>query len=302
MPAATGMVADLAPENRRARWIGILSGGASFGWIVGPVLGGLLYDRWGFTTALLVSIGMAVVTLLASLIFIRETHSPLRGAASASVHLPDVRGSLRGLGTRLPKSMGATVVVLATTFVVMFAWALMEPRFMFYVYDDLGWSSSMLGLVMSVYGVALMLGEFGLSRLSDDLGRKPVIIIGLLLFSAQFLGLALSRDTIVIAVSFAIAGLGNSLYDPALSAAILDVTPAERQAQMLGIKSTAGSIGNILGPALIVLTTTLLQARLVFLISAGIVLVMMLIALLDLNGLKHAREAQRKQAAGAQAD
>ena len=160
----------------------------------------------------------------------------------------------------------------------------------------------MLGMVMSVYGVALMLGEFGLSRLSDDLGRKPVIIIGLLLFSAQFLGLALSRDTLVIAVSFAIAGLGNSLYDPALSAAILDVTPAERQARMLGIKSTAGSIGNILGPALIVLTTTLLQARLVFLISAGIVLVMMLIALLDLSGLQQRRAAQRKQAAQGQAD
>ena len=46
MPAATGMVADLSPESRRAQWIGILSGGASIGWIAGPVLGGLLYDRW----------------------------------------------------------------------------------------------------------------------------------------------------------------------------------------------------------------------------------------------------------------
>src|SRR5512143_3866658 len=104
MPAATGMVADLAPENRRARWIGILSGGAAFGWIVGPVLGGLLYDKWGFTTALLVSISMAVVTLLAALLFIRETHSPVRGAAasSAGFHLPSLRGSLRGLGAGLP--------------------------------------------------------------------------------------------------------------------------------------------------------------------------------------------------------
>jgi MFS family permease len=59
---------------------------------------------------------------------------------------------------------------------------------MFFAYDDLGWSSSMLGLVMSTYGVALMLGEFGLSRLSDKLGRKPVIVAGLILSSAQFIG------------------------------------------------------------------------------------------------------------------
>lgn len=160
----------------------------------------------------------------------------------------------------------------------------------------------MLGLAMSVYGIALMLGEFGLSRLSDDLGRKPVIILGLLLFSAQFLGLALSRDYTVIALSFVIAGLGNALYDPALSAAVLDVTPSTHQARMLGVKSTFGSVGSILGPALIVFSTSLLQARLVFMISAGVVLVMMLIALLDLSGLKQARAARRAHTAGAQAD
>ena len=304
MPAATGMVADLAPENRRARWIGFLSGGAAFGWIAGPVLGGLLYDRWGFGPAVLVSIGMAVATLLTSLIAIRETRPPQRLAAapSGAFRLPSVRGSLRGAVTSLPRSMGAVIVVLLTYFVVMFAWAFIEPRFMFYAYDDLHWSSSMLGLAMSVYGIALMLGEFGLSRLSDDLGRKPVIILGLLLFSAQFLGLALSRDYTVIALSFVIAGLGNALYDPALSAAVLDVTPSTHQARMLGVKSTFGSIGSILGPALIVFSTSLLQARLVFMISAGVVLVMMLIALLDLSGLKQAREARRAHAAGAQAD
>jgi len=55
----------------------------------------------------------------------------------------------------------------------MFAWAFIEPRFMFYAYDDLGWSSSMLGLVMSTYGISMMLGEFSLSHLSDQWGRKP---------------------------------------------------------------------------------------------------------------------------------
>jgi len=46
---------------------------------------------------------------------------------------------------------------------------------MFYAYDDLSWNSSMLGLVMSTYGIAMMLGEFGFSQVSDRLGRKPVM-------------------------------------------------------------------------------------------------------------------------------
>ena len=145
------------------------------------------------------------------------------------------------------------IVLLCIYFAVMFAWAFIEPSFMFYAYDDMGWNSSMLGLVMSTYGIAMMLGEFGLSHLSDRFGRKPVIIVGLALFSAQFIGLAFSRDYVLIAVTFVLAGLGNALFDPALSASILDIAPAGHQARILGIKSTAGSLGNILGPAMVVL-------------------------------------------------
>ena len=187
----------------------------------------------------------------------------------------------------LPNSLSAFIILLSICFAVMFAWAFIEPRFMFYAYDDLGWSSSMLGLVMSTYGVAMMLGEFSLSRLSDRLGRKPVIVLGLVLFAAQFIGLAFSRDYVLIAAAFVVAGLGNALFDPALSAYILDIAPAEHQARILGIKSTAGSLGNILGPALVVLFTPFLQAQGIFLIATGIVLLITLISLSVKKGRNH---------------
>jgi MFS family permease len=141
------------------------------------------------------------------------------------------------------------------TFGVMFAYAFVQPQFMFYAYDDLSWTSSQLGLVMSAYGVAFMACAFALGRLSDRLGRKPVLVLGLGLFSAQFVGLVIFQDVAWIVVSFIVAGLGNALYDPALSAMILDISPPEHTAGMLGVKSTAGSLGSMLGPALVVLLT-----------------------------------------------
>jgi MFS family permease len=89
------------------------------------------------------------------------------------------------------------------------------------------------------------MGEFGLSQLSDRLGRKPVILLGLVSFSTQFLGMAFFKNTILIAVSFMVAGFGNALFDPALSASLLDITPTRHQARTLGIKSAAGSLGSI---------------------------------------------------------
>ncbi len=77
----------------------------------------------------------------------------------------------------------------------------------------------------------------------------------------------------MIAITFVVAGLGNALYDPALSASILDHAPSAHQARLLGLKSTFGSIGNILGPALVVLFTPFLQAQGIFLAGMGIICV-----------------------------
>ena len=43
IPAVIGLATDLAPENRRAQWIAFVIGGASFGWIAGPIAGGVIY-------------------------------------------------------------------------------------------------------------------------------------------------------------------------------------------------------------------------------------------------------------------
>jgi predicted MFS family arabinose efflux permease len=281
MPAVNGIVSDLAPVDRRAQWISIVGGGASIGWIAGPILGGVLYDHRGYAAALSVSILMALIAFLLAFIKVPETgNRPIRRQRERTIGRSDWKSALQNLRSTLPESLSSFFALLLIAFAVMFAWAFIEPRFMFYAYDDLQWSSSMLGLVMSTYGIAMAIGEFGFGRSSDRLGRKPVIIMGVLLFLAQFIGLAVFQSYLWIAVSFVIAGLGNALYDPALSAAILDIAPAGHQARNLGIKSTAASLGNILGPALVVLLNPYWDAREIFLAATGMVCMSLLFFLI----------------------
>jgi MFS family permease len=266
IPAITSSVGDLSSEDRRAQWIGIVNGGASAGWIIGPLFGGLLYDRFGYAVPFATAIVMAIGALLLAVFLIPETYIPstrISTSHSAWTH-----------GFQILFTNSTFPLLMLVSFGVMFAWAFIEPQFMFYAYDDLNWTSSQLGLVMSTYGSAFMLGEFALGRLSDRSGRKPVLILGLALFSAQFVGLVIFRDANWIMMSFMIAGLGNAIYDPALSAYILDITPPEHKARIMGLKGTVGSLGNMLGPALVVLFTPFMAVRVVFLISAGLVLLL----------------------------
>jgi MFS family permease len=276
IPAVMGIVVDLAPGERRAQWIGIVNGGASIGWIAGPLLGGVLYDRWGYAASVSVSILLAAATFLAAFLTVPETHARSAGRADRDPHRKDPSTPSSILQNDLPRSSITFVYLLIVCFAVMFAYAFIEPQFMFYAYDGLGWSSSQLGLAMSAYGVALMLGEFTLGRASDRHGRKPVLVLGLALFTSQFIGLALFKDFGPIALSFILAGFGNALFDPALSAYILDITPAGHKARVMGIKSTAGSLGNVLGPALVVAFTPYVLPQGIFLIAAGLVVLLTL--------------------------
>ncbi len=286
VPAVIGLATDVAPEDRQAQWMGFINGGAAFGWIAGPIAGGLMYDRWGYQAALTVSIGMAFLTLLVAFLFVPTSHPAVRsssggsqvkkaaGATNAKTH-----NILSGFRSTLPQSLSVFIVLLAISFAVLFAWAFVEPRLMFYAYNDLNWSSSMLGLVMSTYGIAMMIGELSLGGLSDRLGRKPVILLGLVLFSAQFIGMALFRNYILVGVTFVIGGFGNSLYDPAINAAILDIAPKEHCSRVIGMKSMASSVGTILGPALVALLSASVNARSNFLVAVGMVFLTTLLGL-----------------------
>jgi MFS family permease len=289
IPAVMGIVADIAPADRRAQEIGIVNGGGAAGWIIGPVIGGALYDRWGHEIPFILSIVLAFLTLVFALLAVPETNpgSPGPRPQPASPEKRLARASWLSLARSvlgsIPRPLGIFMMLLGISFVAMFAWAFVEPQLMFYVYDDLGWTSRQLGLAISAYGVAMMLGEFTLGRLSDRLGRKPVLLLGLVLFSAQFAGLVLSRDYAWLAACFVVAGLGNALYDPPLNALFLDLAPQAHKGRVMGLKSTAGSLGSMIGPALVVLLSARLLPGNFFLISLILVLISAFLSLLALQ-------------------
>jgi len=289
IPSVMGIIADKTPVSQRGRYIGIVNGGGAIGWIIGPLIGGTLNDRWGIPAAFIFSIAIAAITWIIALMTIPETRPIL--SAPSTVSQPFVKANRRpglvsrmvGIFRSLPRPLAPFVVLMLISFSVFISWAFIEPEFFFYVYDGLNWSSSQLGMVMSVYGVAMMLGEFGLGHLSDRFGRTPVLVIGLVFFAMQYVGLVFFSSFAWIALIFLLSGLGNALFDPALNAYLLDITPPSQEGRVMGFKNTAGSLGNVMGPAMIVLVSSHIPSRMVFLCSAVLIILVTLISGFILN-------------------
>lgn len=70
-----GVVADTIPEQKRGQWVGVIMGGYAVGFIFGPAMGGVLFERWGYVAPFALSAGLAAAGLLVALMMVPETRT-----------------------------------------------------------------------------------------------------------------------------------------------------------------------------------------------------------------------------------
>jgi MFS family permease len=286
-----GIVADVVPEGQRARWVGVVMGSYAAGFFFGPMLGGFLYDNWGYAMPFLASAVMGALGLVVAFIMVPETRTVavrkrelLRGRRQAD-HTP---GQVESLWASLPRPLYVLGTLLWVDFMIIFAFAFVDPQMIFFLYDELGWTTLQFGVVIAVYGLVAVLGQGFLGRLSDRVGRKPVIIAGTLLNASFYAGLVLltlveSGSFVPMLLASIVAGLGEALVMPALSAAYMDITAEQHRSRVMGIKESAASLGGVLGPLLVVGASAAISSRGIFVIALVLTLATALVAALGLH-------------------
>ncbi len=311
-PAAMGIVADIVPEERRAQWVGVIMGSYAIGMIFGPALGGFLYDGWGFAAPFALSAVIAFLALIAALFLVPETRTSqlrLRETLELRRKLTIQYTQHTSLWAALPRPLAILGTLLFVDFVGSFAFAFVEPQMVFYMYEQLEWTTVMFGLVVGAYGIAMVTGQLFLGQLSDHWGRKPVILFGLMLNMFLYVGMAILDSFRGMAIFAFVAGFGQALYSPALSAYYLDITAEEHRSRIVGIKESSLALGGVLGPMLIAVLAPRTTPQGIFWIAFGMVLVSLLLGVallrepkrLHVGGLGVPEEVSRQRAMAAQA-
>lgn len=288
LPSALGIVGDKVPEERRAQWTGVIMGSYGAGFIFGPALGGVLFDHWGFAAPFAVSGSLALIALVLALVMVPET----RPQRAAKLKLTGALSGWKGLRATLPRSLYLFATLLIIDFIATFAFAFIEPQMAFYAYNQLLLSPTQLGIIIGAYGLTMLLGQAFLGNLSDHFGRKPVIIIGLILNSTLYLGLIYLKSFALLLPVAVLAGLGDSLFIPAIAAAYLDIAEPEHQSQVIGIKGSGAALAGVVGPLLVAVISAWTAPQGIFAISVGATLVAIILALVVLKGRAKDGKAQ----------
>lgn len=147
------------------------------------------------------------------------------------------------------ESKKALPVLFAAMFLVMVGFGIIIPVLPFYV-EEIGASPTQLGLLMAVYSVMQLLFAPMWGRVSDRIGRKPVIMVGIFGLALSFFLMALSSSLWMLFAARVIGGFFSSANMPTVMAYVADITTDEDRGKGMGIIGAAIGLGFVFGPAI----------------------------------------------------
>jgi MFS family permease len=143
--------------------------------------------------------------------------------------------------------MGKLVVLMFTAFVDMVGSSMILPLVPYYA-TRMGANGFLVGVIIAAFSVAQLVSAPLWGRFSDRYGRRPAILLGLLVSGVAYIVFAYAESLGWLLASRFVQGLGAGTVG-VLQAYVADAMHEEDRAKSLGWLSAATSFGVVIGPA-----------------------------------------------------
>jgi DHA1 family multidrug resistance protein-like MFS transporter len=134
-------------------------------------------------------------------------------------------------------------------FVVMLGYGIIIPILPFYI-ESMGAGGMELGLLVASYAVMRLICGPIWGGLSDRVGRKPVLLVGILGYAVTMVWFGLANTLWMLFAARILSGVLSSATAPTTMAFIGDSTPEDERGGGMGMLGAAGGVGTIIGPVL----------------------------------------------------
>lgn len=187
----------------------------------------------------------------------------------------------------------AFTTVFVTILLDLIGFGMILPLLPFYA-QELHATPAQIGLLFSSYSLTQLLFSPLLGRLSDRVGRRPVLLVSICGSAAAHLMFALAGSFWMLVLARSLAGVAAANYSIA-QAYMADVSTSKDRSKAMGLVGAAFGIGFVLGPALGGILARI-GHQAVPLTAAGLSAINFLIALVWLPESLPAEVRQRSQA------
>jgi MFS family permease len=226
------LIADLTPAGIRGAAFGLRQSLDTVGAFVGPLLaiGLMAMLANNFIAVFWIAVIPAFISFALILFAVKE---PVRRegtqAGQPSLALSDVR--------RLPLAFWIVVAVGSVLTLARFSEAFLILRA-----QQLGMAVALVPAILVVMNVVYALSAYPAGALSDQIGRRTMLLAGIAVLLVADIVLALAGTIAVVLLGTALWGLHMGLTQGLLAALIADVTPADLRGTAFGIFSFASGL------------------------------------------------------------
>lgn len=238
---ASAYIADVSTPENRAQNFGMIGAAFGIGFIIGPVIGGLL-GSYGPRVPFVVAAGLCLLNALYGFFILPESLDK-EHRREFSWKKANPLGSLQFI-TRYPKIgelVGSLVLVYIASQAVQSTWS-------FFGIEKFGWDSKMIGISLGIIGLLVGIVQGGLIRvINPKLGVQNSVYLGLILYAVGLLLFAFAASTWLMFVFLVPYCLGG-ICGPALQSIISGNVPPNEQGQLQGALTSLMSATAIVGP------------------------------------------------------
>jgi DHA1 family tetracycline resistance protein-like MFS transporter len=240
LSVATAYITDISPEDKRVRRFGLFNAMFGIGFIIGPILGGLLGDTW-LRLPFIAAAVLNACNFLLALFILPESRTPTRQKIDLAALNP-----LRPL--RWVFSMKELLPIVLVFFILSATGEAYGTCWALWGFDTFHWNGRWIGLSLGTFGVCHTLVQALLPGPATKLlGERRAVMVGITCACIALVGMAFANQGwIVFAVMpiFALSDIGTPAFQ-ALAARQVDPT---RQGQLQGVLTSAVSLASIIGP------------------------------------------------------
>ena len=247
---ASAYMADISAPHERAARFGLVGAAFGAGFVLGPLLGGLLAE-YGTRAPFWVAAGLSAANALFGWIVLKETVTD-ETRRPFSLRRANPLGALRALG-RVP---GVTPLLLVY-FIYFVGFAVYPAVWSYFGKERFDWSPATIGLSLGLFGITMAFIQGGLIRpILNALGERGTVVLGHMFSIGSLIAIAIVTSSTWVLILTPLAAMGG-IIPPALQGIMSARVADNAQGELQGALTSASALAMMLSP--LVMTYTFAQ-------------------------------------------